>query len=174
MPPLDYSELSDEEAQRRFDELTSSSPERVAWLRREVGDVLDLTPESLVPLWEWFVRREGARSDRGGELPSWYEPDPPELAAQRLSPATLRDVDALALYFAEVLLHNVPEAGWGIGKLPKRMKYAHQNKPVVKLADDQDVNPVAIVYGNAVRVALMGEGSEPDTLLAAYRAWVPA
>ena len=48
MPPVDYSELSDEEAQRRFDELTSSSPERVAWLRREVGDVLDLTPESLV------------------------------------------------------------------------------------------------------------------------------
>ena len=63
MPPVDYSELSDEEAQRRFDELTYSSPERVAWLRREVGDVLDLTPESLVPLWEWFVRREGARED---------------------------------------------------------------------------------------------------------------
>ena len=166
MPPVDYSELSDEEAQRRFDELTSSSPERVAWLRREVGDVLDLTPESLVPLWEWFVGREGARADRGGELPAWYEPDPPELAAQRLSPATLRDVDAIALYFAEVLLDNVAEARWGIGRLPKRMQYAHQNKPVVKLADDQDVNPVAIVYGNAVRVALMGEGSEPDTLLA--------
>ena len=133
MPPVDYSELSDEEAQRRFDELTSSSPERVAWLRREVGDVLDLTPESLVPLWEWFVRREGARSDRGGELPAWYEPDPPELASQRLSPATLRDVDAMAHYLAEVFLHNVPGAAWGIGKLPKRMKYAHQNKPVVKL-----------------------------------------
>ena len=173
MPPVDHSELSDEEAQLRFDELTSSSPERIAWLRGELGDVLDLTPESLVPLWEWFVRREGSRSDRGGELPSWYEPDPPELASQRLSPATLRDVDAMALYFAEVLLQNVPGAAWGIGKLPKRMKYAHQNKPVVKLDDDQDVNPVGIVYGNAVRVALMGETTEPDTLLAVYRAWVP-
>ncbi|HEX4929713.1 MAG TPA: hypothetical protein VFV62_03315 [Gaiellaceae bacterium] len=173
MPPVDYSDLSDEEAQRRFDELTSSSPERVAWVRREVGDVLDLTPESLVPLWEWFMRREASRSDRGGELPAWYEPDPPELAPQRLSPATLRDVDAMAHYLAEVFLHNVPGAAWGIGKLPKKMKYAHQNKPVVKLGDDQDANPVGMVYGNAVRVALMGETTPPDTLLAAYRAWVP-
>ena len=69
MPPVDYSELSDEEAQRRFDELTSSSPERVAWLRQEVGDVLDLTPESLVPLWEWFVRREGARPIAAASCP---------------------------------------------------------------------------------------------------------
>jgi len=172
MPPVDYSELSDEEAHHRFDELTSSSPERVAWLRREVGDALDLTPESLVPLWEWFVRREDGRRDRGGELPAWYEPDPPELASQRLSPATLRDVDAAGLYLAEVFLRNVPGAAWGIGKLPKRMRYAHQNKPVVKLDDEQDVDAVGIVYGNAVRVALMGAGTEPDALLQAYRAWV--
>ncbi len=76
MPPVDYSELSDEEAQLRFEELTSSSPERVAWLRQEVGDVLDLTPESLVPLWEWFVRREGARKDRDGELPGMVRAGP--------------------------------------------------------------------------------------------------
>ena len=173
MPPVDYSQLSDEEAQRSFDELTASSAESVASLRREVGDVLDLTPESLVPLWEWFVRREHARRDRGGELPAWYTPDPPELASQRLSPATLRDVDAIGLYLAEVFLHNVPGAAWGIGKLPKRMRYAHQNKPVVKLDDDQDVDPIGIAYGGAVKVALMGDGAEPDALLQVYRAWVP-
>lgn len=172
MPPVDYSELSDEEAQRRFDELTSSSPERVAWLRGEVGDALDLSPESLVPLWEWFVRREQGRRDRGGELPAWYEPDPPELASQRLSPATLRDVDAIGLYLAEVFLRNVPGAAWGIAKLPKRMRYAYQNKPVVKLEDDQDVDTIGIAYGGAVKVALMDEGTEPDALLKVFRAWV--
>ena len=97
----------------------------------------------------------------------------PELASQRLSPATLRDVDAIGLYFAEVLLHSVPGAAWGIGKLPPRMRYAHQNKPVVKLDDDQDVDPIGIAYGGAVKVALMGEGAEPDALLNVYRAWVP-
>lgn len=173
MPPVDYSELSDEEAQRRFDALTSSSPERIAWLRAEVGEALDLSPESLVPLWEWFVRREHGRRDRGGEVPAWYEADPPELAAQRLSPATLRDVDAIGLYLAEVFLRNVPGAAWGIAKLPKRMRYAHQNKPVVKLDDDQDVDTIGIAYGGAVKVALMGEGSEPDALLQVFRAWVP-
>jgi hypothetical protein len=53
------------------------------------------------------------------------------------------------------------------------MRYAHQNKPVVKLDDDQDVDPIGIAYGGAVRVALMGEGDEPDALLKVYRAWVP-
>ena len=173
MPMVDFSELSDEEAQRAFDELTSSSSERVAWLRGEVGDALDLTPESLVALWEWYVRREGARRDRGGDLPAWYRPDPPELAPKRLAPATLRDVDAMGHYLAQVFVRNVPGAAWGIAKLPKRMRYAHQNKPVVKLDDDQDVDTIGIAYGGAVKVALMGEGSEPDALLNVYRAWVP-
>ena len=53
------------------------------------------------------------------------------------------------------------------------MRYAHQNRPVVKLDGEQDVNPIGIVYGNAVRVALMGEAGQPDTLLEAFRAWVP-
>ena len=169
MPPLDYSELTDEEAQRRFESFTASVPERASALRAEVGeDVLDLSPESLVALWEWFVRREGSRGERGGELPSWYLPDPPEVAAQRLSPATLRDVDAVGSYLAEVFLHNVDGAQWGIGKLPKKMKYVNQNKPVVKIGD-HDIDPIGVVYANAVRVALMNTGQEPDALLRAYR-----
>jgi hypothetical protein len=106
-------------------------------------------------------------------VPAWYRPDPPELAPKRLSPATLRDVDAMGHYLAEVFLRNVPGAAWGIAKLPKRMRYAHQNKPVVKLDDEQDVDTIGIAYGGAVKVALMGEGTEPDALLNVYRAWVP-
>jgi hypothetical protein len=170
MPPLDFSALTDEEAQRFFEEFTATAPERVAALRGEVGEAaLDFSPESLVPLWEWFVRREGSRRDRGGELPAWYLADPPELAAQRLSPATLRDVDAIGRYLGEVLLRNVEGAAWGIGKLPKRMKYVYQNRPVVKLGDS-DVEPVSIAYSLAVRVVLMDTGREPATLLETYRA----
>ena len=166
MPPLDYSELTDEEARQRFESFTATVPERVAALRAEVGEgVLDFSPESLVPLWEWFLRREGG----GGDVPAWYVPDPPEVAAERLSPATLRDVDAIGAYVAEIFLRNAEGAEWAIAKLPERMKYVHQNKPVIKLGE-QDVDPVGIVYANAVRSVLLGMESAPDALLQTYRA----
>jgi hypothetical protein len=173
VPPKDFSALSDDEAEAYFAEYTEAVPDRVARLGGEVGEgVLDGSPESLVPLWEWFLRREDGRRDGSSELPPWYEPDPPELAAQRLSAGTLRDVDAIAAYLAEVFLRTVPGAEWGIGKLPKRMEYEAQNKPVVRLPDAGEVDPVGVAYSLAVRVALLGGGREPDTLLSTYRAWV--
>jgi hypothetical protein len=172
VPPKDFSELSDDEAEAYFASYTEAVPARAARLRAEVGeDTLDFSPESLVPAWEWFVRREDGRADRDGELPPWYEPDPPESAAGRLSPATLRDVDALAAYLAEVFLRSVAGAEWGIGKLPKRMEYEAQNKPVLRLPGAGEADPVGVAYSLAVRVALLGGGREPDTLLGAYRAW---
>jgi hypothetical protein len=170
VPPKDFSALSDEDAEAYFADYTGAVPERSARLRGEVGEsVLDGSPESLVPLWEWFLSRE---HEGQSELPQWYEPDPPELAAQRLSPAMLRDVDAIAAYLAEVFLRTVPGAEWGIGKLPKRMEYEAQNKPIVKLPGAGDVDPVGVAYSLAVRVGLLGGGREPDTLLSTYRAWV--
>ena len=96
-------------------------------------------------------------------------PGPPEAAAERLSPATLRDVDIVGLYLAEVFLRNVEGARWALGKLPKRMKYVHQNKPVVKMGE-HDVDPIGVVYANAVRLVLMRMARPPDALLQAYRA----
>jgi hypothetical protein len=169
VPPLDHSQLTVEEAERVFAAFTAQGPALVAALRREVGeDVLDFSPESLRPLWEWFLAREGSRSDPGGELPSWYLPDPPQPAAERLSPATLRDVDAIGRYVAEVFLRNVEGAQWTIGKLPPRMLYVHQNRPVVDVLG-RDVDPVGIVYVNAMRALLDGE-RDPEALMRTYLA----
>ncbi len=169
MPPFDYSKLTDEEAERVFAEFTAEGAELVARLRREVGeDVLDFSPESLRPLWEWFLRREASRREAGGELPSWYLPDPPELARERLSPAALRDVDAIGRYVAEVFLRNVEGSHWTIGNLPRRILYIHQNRPVIVLGG-REVNPVGITYVNAMRVLLDGE-RDPDALLRTYLA----
>ena len=79
----------------------------------------------------------------------------------------------MAHYLAEVFLHNVPGAAWGIGKLPAKMKYAHQNKPVVKLDDDRNANPVGMVFGNAVRVGVMGETHGAGHAPCGVSAWVP-
>src|SRR5687767_15937657 len=81
-------------------------------------DRLDGSPESLVPLHTWFVSRarRADAADAAGELPEWYEPDPPELAATRLAPRTIADADGPALYFGEVLRRAMPGLGRGTGK----------------------------------------------------------
>jgi hypothetical protein len=173
VPPKDFSELSDDEAEAYFASYTEAVPARVAQLRREVGEeALDLSPDSLVPAWEWFLGRREAGSLQNGDVPSWYEPDPPELAAQRLPPDALADIDLLAAYFASVLLENVEGAEWVIGRLPERMQYEAQNKPLVKLPEAGEADPVAVAYSSAVRVVLLGAEHDPNELRAAYDAWV--
>ena len=114
MPPKDFSELSDEEAEGYFALVHGggAGPGRPA--APEVGEeALDLSPESLVPVWEWFLgRREAGGAQDGGVL-GWYEPDPPELAAERLPPDVLSDIDLIAAYFASVLLRE--RLGGGVG-----------------------------------------------------------
>jgi hypothetical protein len=173
MPPRDYSQLSHAEQDAALERHLATAPERLAAFRREAGE-LDGTSDSLVPVWEWFLRRnvEGGRAEDPAELPEWYEPDQPELAAQRLPPATLRDIDGVGLYLAEVLRLERPELEWGVARAPTRMEYALQGKPVLRTPGGFDVDPLGAAYGLAVRAVLLGGGREPDTLRTAYAAWI--
>jgi len=179
MPPRDFSALSADEAEEYLRERLAGAPERLAAFRRGVvatggpgRDELDGSPESLVPLWEWFLHREAAREERGGPLPDWYEPDPPELAGERLSPATLRDLDGIATYLPEVALRELPESEWVVGDAPRAAGYVAQGKPVLRLPRGDELDPVAVAYTLGVRVALFGEAREPDALLSTFRAWL--
>jgi hypothetical protein len=173
MPPRDYSELDESEQDAVLERHLATAPERLAGFRREAGELeLDGTPDSLVAAWEWFLRRNvgSGRPAQAPELPDWYEPDPPELAPQRLPPATLRDVDGIGLYLAEVLRRERPELEWQVGRLPKRMRYALQGKPVLQTPGGFDLDPLGIAYALAVRAVLLGTGREPDALRQAYAA----
>jgi hypothetical protein len=174
MPFRDFSALSDAEAAEYLSAYVTEGPARVNWLKRFVTDqggpptaALDGSVGSLRPLWEWFV----AWHDRGGgagttdEHPSWYLPDPPELAGQRLTPAELMVVDGLTHYVVECIQRLAPKAEWGIGKLPKRLRYIHQNQPVLKqLPGGEELNPRHAVYGLAFNMALRGKQRDPDSL----------
>jgi hypothetical protein len=169
MPRLDYSQLTDEEAQGAFEGFVAAGPERVASLRAEVGeDVLDFSPESLVPLWEWFVRRQDAGEDSSGDFPDWYTADQPTGGQPAIAPGTVRDIERIGYYLAEVFLRNADEAEWAIARLAPRMQYAHQNKPVVKISG-LDVDPIGVAFTLLARLR-RGTGREPDGLLRTYRA----
>ena len=180
MPPKHFDALTEAEARaflERYVATTADRLERFLDLVAETGGpsraILDRSPESLVPLHVWFVSRarRADASDAAGPLPDWYEPDPPELSAQRVAPRTIVDADGLALYFGEVLRRAMPQLRWDIGKEPKRFRYAHQHKPLLK-AGELDIDVIGIAYGMGVRVAIMDTGREPEALLDVYRAWI--
>ncbi len=174
MPPKDFSNLSDGEAEAFFAAFVARAPGRLETFKREVAArggpaeaELDGSPESLVRVWKWYVEHAG---DGSGELPPWYEPDPPEVAAERLSPEVLHDADGLALYLARVFRQALPDLEWGIGKLPKRMRYVDQNKPLLK-SERHDIDVVGVAYVKALKVH-DGEDRKPDALLRTFRAWL--
>ncbi len=181
MPPRDFFELADAEAEAYLAAYRRAGPERLAWLERKVetnggadAAVLDRSPESLVPLWRWFVSWHDAGGGDGELLgvPMWYEPDPP--GATALPPAVLWIVDAIGYYFAEVVATNVPGVGWTVAKSPKRLRYEDRNKPVLASASGARLSPVDVVYVGAVRLVLFGgeRGSREDgNLLRVLRVW---
>ncbi len=180
MPPKRFEDLSEEQARSYLDRHVAAAEDR---LERFLGlveatggpdrTILDGGPASLVPLHRWFVTRarRADSPDAGGALPGWYEPDPPALASQRVAPRTIADADGVALYLARVLQRAWPELRWDIGRLPRRMRYAHQHEPLLK-AGDVDIPVLSIAYGMGVRVAVMDSGREPEALLDVFRAWM--
>lgn len=180
MPPKSFDALTERQARDFLDRFVVTSAERLDRFLRLVAatggpapEALDGTPESLIRLHAWYISRarRADAPDAEGALPDWYEPDPPELATQRLAPRTIADADGVALYLAEVLRRAWPELEWDIGMLPKRLRYAHQHKPVLK-AGDTDINVIGIAYGMGVRIAIMDAGRDPEALLDVYRAWI--
>jgi hypothetical protein len=174
VPPKDFYNLNEDAAEAFFEIFTTRAEPRLEEFKREVSArggpdevELDETPQSLVDVWRWFVEHAG---DGGGALPPWYEPDPPELAADRLPAEVLHDADGLALYLARVFQHTLPELNWGLGREPKRMRYVSQNKPVLK-GDGYDVDVLAVAYNKALR-ARDGEDHDAQALLRTFRAWI--
>ena len=166
MPPKDFFSLGDAEAEAFFEAFVARAEPRLDEFRAEVsasgGPELDGSPESLVPLWRWFVARPRSA---GGELPPWYEPDPPAVAAERLPASVLRDVDGIALYLARLF----EGLDWGIGHEPPQRHYVSQNKPVLK-ADGYDIDVLQVAYNLAMRT-LAGRDTDDEALLRAFRAW---
>lgn len=176
MPPKDFFSLGDAEAEAFFEAYVARAEPRLDEFRAEVSASggppaaeLDGSPESLVPLWRWFVARPHAAD---GELPPWYEPDPPDVAAERLPAGALRDVDGIALYLALAFRRALGGLDWGIGHEPPRRRYVSQNRPVLK-AGGYDIDVLQVAYNLAMRT-LVGRDTDDEALLRAFRAWTGA
>jgi hypothetical protein len=168
---VSFDQLTDKEAREFFDTFIGVMPARLAQLRQlseSTGGpdaaILNLSIDSLVPLWNWAADRVAWRAgyvpaapgdpqpivdlstiEPEQDLPEWFS-DYPELWVQFSAP-TLWLIDGFGRYLGEVLVTSFPGTRWKLAK--SRVKnYVFQNHPVVtKVKVVGDVEPIRTTFG---------------------------
>lgn len=162
-----FDKISKKQAQEYFEWYIAQSEIRIGLLRTFINEKhprlisLDNSPESLVPLWEWF-ENEILFGEQGvsGEC----END----GNTKLPGEVLKVILDISFYFAEVVLHNNPSIAWGYFTKPKsRMSV---NKPVlVGFKSDMDLDPRLIVRNCAYRSI---DNKNNENLFNIYTNWL--
>ncbi len=132
IPPIKrpFHEMSDEEAQAYFDWYMQVMPQRIEYLAKTAAAKLkcdvrtfDLSPESLIPLWRWFLtvaEKEPTTETREMFIGSGYQ-----FSLQ--SEYILRDI---GMYLGKTLTVNDSALYWMIQKKPKNDVFF--NKTVIQ------------------------------------------
>lgn len=160
IPPLNkpFSELTAKEAETFFVWYTGKIPERIEYLsqccarqlRIDVAN-FDLSPQSLIPLWHWFL--DVAQTERTPKrqlevLRKEYQKCPIPIDLQNYMLSQSRDQFSLqteyilrdiGMYIGAVFVKNKPSIHWGFYGEPKTDCFT--NKPVLIGFVDSGFNP---------------------------------
>lgn len=102
------------------------------YVHSEVKEIaFDFSPESLIPLWEWFEQKIVIEKKTEEELKNEYDRYPDwmydEISKTKISMETLDIGMDIAIYFAEVIRKQYPEKiYWGYFTKPKNQMYVNQ------------------------------------------------
>lgn len=142
VPPVPFRELTFEQANAHLDAYLAGMPQRISALRRDIAErggpagALDGTAASVEALWDWY-RDQGAAEGPGWrpddpDLPLWA-PHVPQGLFRGWTASLLRDVDRIAAYAADTVLHLDPTARWEIGVPPPgfSVPFHHHHEPVL-------------------------------------------
>lgn len=180
-----FGKLKPKEAQAYFDWHQSVLQERIGILSEASGVDLDYTPESLLPLWHWFLKVgqvERTPPDQLKEMEAELSHGCNPLACEilkdqekRLTLVTEYVILDIGMYLGEIYARNHPQLRWGFYTAPRRDIFVNQpcilgfpneyfpEKPGVPF------NPSHMVRIQALRL-LKGGYSRYD-LLEIYRKW---
>ena len=137
VPPLDkyIHLLNDAEAQAHFEWFISKLDERVEYLRQFTKLKLDYSPDSLVDIWAWFLKRaklektpEARLQEIEKQLMVAQNPLTKEILAENNVQFTLvteyimRDV---GMYFGQVFVKNHPTIYWSYEKGAEHYVFAN-------------------------------------------------
>ena len=134
-----FTNLTPKEAKQHFEWFIEEIPNRIEYLKEllrddGIGDILDYTPESLIPLWDWYegkIRIEKKSKEKYeeelAETPEWVHP---YIQDEDLSIDTLKYCMDVSIYFAEVMIrNNSPKITWGYFTKPKN--HVSINRPTL-------------------------------------------
>lgn len=159
-PPFDlpnFKEMTKKEARKYFNWFVEDIPHRIQIFREfytglgEDANNLDLSPESLITLWEWFmpfIKTSPKSPERIREeyesLPQIFK-DRIEIETEELSFETLLIAHYVSIYFGEVFVQNNSDLKWTFLSRPKRFVFL--NEPLIAgLPDGIELNPANNVY----------------------------
>ncbi len=182
VPPVDaklpFREFSKTQAKEYFQWHMSQIDHRIRVLEQYILEdggkvIFDYSPESLVPLWEWYedhivvekkTKKEYKREVL--EYPEWMKE---YISTTKISlMKTMKFGADIAIYFAEVICKNSNgKISWGYYTKPKRM--ASVNRPVIMgFKAGKDMDPQGIIYTCTLKSA---EKKEKMRLLDVYNVW---
>lgn len=183
-PPFEvkpFEKMTKKEAQIHFEWYVSEIPNRIELLRRAYEimregnkDKLDLSPQSLIFLWEWFLPnieitlKDKEEIEREVQIaPDWLKENI-QMDNKKLSLGTLTLLMDIAIYFGEVFVNNFDNIKWGYVTRPKSLAYV--NKPVLTgFRTNIELDPRNLVYIATLKV-VKGVNNR-DTLYNLYNVW---
>jgi len=157
LPPFEHNDfiiMKKKEAQQYFEWYISQVQHRINILEKVLEkdgiiNILDYSPNSLIPLWEWYEGKiEIIQKDMNEyeedirQSPDWMHS---EILTTKISMETLKYGLDLSMYFAETVIRNSKgKIRWGFFTTPaKRMSV---NEPtLLGFKSNKDLNPRLIV-----------------------------
>lgn len=139
-PLKNFDKMTEKEAKKHFEWYISEIPKRLGLLKRaieetesELSFTLDFTKNSLVGLWNWYLKNveivEKANEEYINELSSANEITKSFIRKEKISSGWMAVALDISIYFAECLIKAHQGLKWGIVTKPKSLVYV--NKPVV-------------------------------------------
>lgn len=131
-----FDELNKKQAEKFFQWYTGQINNRIDILKKYIdcevdGILLDFSPQSLIPLWEWYeqqivieLKSDEELKYESGISPDWMQS---QISERKISEKTLDIGMDIAIYFAEIIRKTAPEKiDWGYFTSPKNQMYVNQ------------------------------------------------
>lgn len=159
-PPFikQYHMLTPLEAEENYKWFINIIPDRLKrffsiYLGKTVDDVdeIDFSPENLVVVWEWFVKKSKHKNEK-------FSPE---------TEAIIRDI---GVYLGEVFVRNNPSLSWDLHK----EKNVNMNKPVISGFKDGDFYPVVdpLSATRGIALSILSNQSDKYDLYRCYVKWL--
>jgi len=188
VPPqgIDYGNMSKKTAKEAFDWYIAAIPGRMQYFRTRCAadlgipvETLDYSPESLIPVWRWFLRTARTEDTPKEELAWMMEQakifGESFITRKVLSVATEFIVRDISMYIGECFLKECPKLYWTYRDKPKSSVTV--NQPVIAglvISAGGQTKPTAFAVIHMVGVQaskVLSKDAEETDLFKIYQIW---